>query len=250
MDKGVVEQLGGITSLIEEKPTLEDGLRDLAALAARSVGATRCSVMLLSGDDGGDAQSLKVYSHFGDLPEAAYEAPVKPDTSIAWRVASSGKAIMVNDLPSSPVASLAGNSSLGKAPFMSAPITTAGRVVGVINVSRHTQSESFSADDLELLELFSLFVGKSIHVFQLEKLSESRLLQMAQVLDARDPESDGKISPDPTRIAKIVAKSFYRELSLAGFGPNAIISVASEVLGQLNENLQMHRERLGRTDRD
>ncbi|NBC49588.1 MAG: GAF domain-containing protein [Gammaproteobacteria bacterium] len=250
MDRIVVEELSGITRLIEQKPTLEDGLRDLAALAARSLGAARCSVMLLSGVEDNGKQNLKVCSHFGDLPDAAYQVPAKPDSSIACHVVSTGEALLVNDVQASPVASLARQSSLGGVAFMSAPIITAERVIGVINVSRKTPDERFSAADLELLKLFSLFVGKSIHVFQLEKLSESRLLQMAQVLDARESGSEGPITPDPARIAKIVAKSFYRELSLAGFGPNAIIAVATEVLGQLNENLQMHRERIERSDKD
>lgn len=248
MDRIDVEQLSGITRLIEQKPTLEDGLRDLAALAARSLGAARCSVMLLAGADDGKRE-LKVCSHFGDLPDAAYQVSAKPDSSIAWHVVSTAEALLVNDVRSSPVADLAQKSSLADVAFMSAPITTAERVIGVINVSRKQPHERFSADDLELLKLFSLFVGKSIHVFQLERLSESRLLQMAQVLDAREAGGDGPITPDPARIAKIVAKSFYRELSLAGFGPNAIIAVATEVLGQLNENLQMHRERIERDDR-
>jgi hypothetical protein len=41
----------------------------------------------------------------------------------------------------------------------------------------------------------------------------------------------------------MVAKNFFRELTNAGFGPNAVISVASEVLSMLNANLEKHKER-------
>lgn len=247
MARLVVEQLVGVTTLIEQKPNLEEGLRDLAGLTARSIGAGRCSVMLLSGSTDAGEHDLKVYSHFGDLPEIAYQVPAKPHSSIAWQVASTRKALMVNDFISSPLASLAAQSGRINEPFMSAPITTANNVLGVINVSKRLHGDSFSEADLELLELFALFVGKSIHVFQLEKLSESRILQMAQVLETRETGGGGPINPDPARIAKIVAKSFYRELTLAGFGPKAIMSVASEVLGQLHETLHTHRGRLERS---
>ena len=77
------------------------------------------------------------------------------------------------------------------------------------------------------------------------------LLQMAALLERREQEGGAKqpISPDPAKLAKIVAKGFYRELALAGFGPEAIISVASEVLGLLNENLGRHRSRIEGTKR-
>lgn len=246
MDRPIVEQLIGVSKLIECKPTLEDGLHDLATLTARSIGAGRCSVMLLSEAEGTGSQSLKVFSHFGDLPDAAYETPVTPNSSISWHVASSGKALLVNDLASSPLAGLASQDPGNGMAFMSAPIKAAERVIGVINVSQSGGGKILLPQDLDLLELFALFIGKSIHVFQLEKLAESRLLQMAQVIDAREASSAGPINPDPARIAKIVAKSFYRELASAGFGPKAIIAVATEVLGQLNENLTMHRARVER----
>jgi GAF domain-containing protein len=246
----IVEQLIGVSTLIERKPTLEDGLRDLAALTARSLGAGRCSVMLLAADDGNDGQALKVFSHFGDLPEAAYATSAAPHASIAWHVVGTGKPVLVNDLQSSPLAHLAAQDAGDESAFMSAPIKTADRVVGVINVAHPSRDQGFGSTDLDLLELFALFVGKSIHVFQLEKLAESRLLQMAHALDARGEGGDQPISPDPARIAKTVAKSFYRELAAAGFGPKAIIAVATEVLGQLNENLSQHRSRIERDDPD
>lgn len=249
MARLVVEQLVGVSTLIEQKPNLEEGLRDLAKLTARSLEAGRCSVMLLSGGTDTDDHELKVYSHFGDLPAIAYQVPAKPHASIAWQVVSTRKALMVNDVVASPLASLAAQRERIHEPFMSAPITTANSVLGVINVSKHLRDDSFSEADLELLELFALFVGKSIHVFQLEKLSESRILQMAQVLESREAGGSGPINPDPARIAKIVAKSFYRELTLAGFGPKAIMSVASEVLGQLHETLNTHQARLERREK-
>ena len=242
-----IAQLTDLAGLIEQRQTLEEGLRDLAASAARSLGAKRCSVMLLSQASDGEPARLRVCSHFGNLPPEAYETPVDLESSIAGRVARAREPLLINDVAHSDVAALARQGARGGASLMCAPIDAAGQLIGVINVSQPGEPRPFTREDLDLLQVFSAFIGQSIHIFQLQKLSESRLLQMSTLLEAREQGLGGDaISPDPTRLAKLVAKNFYRELALAGFGPNAIIAVATEVLGLLNENLDKHRSRHGK----
>jgi signal transduction protein with GAF and PtsI domain len=248
LDERFIAQLIDIGTLIERRQTLEEGLRDLAALTAQSLGAARCSVMLLMEADDPGGPRLRVYSHFGNLPKEAYASPVDMESSIAGGVAMTGEPLLTNHVGDSSLADLADQGEAGGDSLMSAPIVVAGHTIGVMNVSQPTGGRSFTEQDLDLFKVFSMFVAKSIHVFQLQKLSESRVLQMSQVLQQRDRGQGAKrpISPDPQRLAKMVAKNFYRELSLAGFGPNAIIAVASEVLGQLNETISKHRSRMER----
>jgi len=245
-----VTNLIEVGALIEQRQTLEDGLGDLAALAARSLEVGRCSVMLLERDTEGGEPKLKVCSHHGDLPQAAYSRAGVLRTSIAGQVLISGQAVLINDLRRSPFADFARQGEEAGNCLMAAPILVADRSVGVINVSRRPDSKTFTEKDLNLLKVFSMFIGKSIHVLQLQKLSNSRLLQMAELLERREKERGyaGPISPDPGQLARIVAKSFYRELTMAGFGPRAVMAVASEVLGQLNEHLDRHRSRAERQD--
>lgn len=248
MHQSLVINLIEIGALIEHRQSLEDGLRDLAALTARFLSVERCSVMLLVQKDERDEPELRVCSHYGDLPEDAYHATIALAKGIAGRVVQDGQTQLINDIDQSPFAGLAHQGAGAGDAFMSAPIRVADQVVGVINVSRRSNGRRFETSDLELLQVFALFIGKSIHVLQLQQLSKSRLLQMAQLIEQRngDKARVAPISPDPARLAKIVAKSFYRELMLAGFGPQAIIAVASEVLGQLQENLDKHRKRVAR----
>ncbi len=237
-----------ISALIEQRQSLEEGLQDLAALAARSLGVGRCSVMLLVHKDDAGELELKVTSHYGDLPQAAYEGTSSLTASIAGQVVTNREAFLINDVRRSPLASLAQQGGKAGESLMAAPIMVANRPVGVINVSRPAEHRRFTDRDLSLLRVFSAFIGKSIHVHQLQRLADSRVLQMAQLLERRE-QHDGKfspISPDPAQLARIVAKSFYRELTLAGFGPKAIIAVASEVLSLLNEHLRRHRSRVAR----
>ena len=245
MDQCFVAQLMEAGALIEEHPTLDEGLRDLAELAARSLGARRCSVMLRIEADASAPPALKVCSHYGDLPKAAYREVVPVDSSISGRVLSSGQPLLINEVKRSALAALARQGDQTGDSMMSAPIAVAERMIGVINVSQPSGARHFTEEDLGLLKIFAAFIGKSIQVFQLQKLSESRLMQMAALLERREVDGAPKpISPDPAKLAKIVAKGFYRELALAGFGPEAIIAVASEVLGLLNENLSRHRSRI------
>ena len=246
MDQRFLTQLIDVSSLIQSEQTLDDGLKNLARMTAVSIGAGRCSVMLLADDD--REHRLRVCSHFGDLPQEAYAQPVALNRSLAGHVAATGEALLIEDIARSPFAGFARRGAGGSPSLMSAPIKVADQTIGVINVSKPLAGGCFAARDLDLLNVFALFVGKSIQVFELQKLAGSRVLQMAQVLDLRESQTKGQrpICPNPARLAKLVAKNFYRELAAAGFGPNAIIAVSSEVLNELNESLVRHRSRLER----
>ena len=246
LDHQFVARLIDASTLIQDEQTLDDGLRNLARMAAVSIGADRCSVMLIAENDG--ERKLRVYSHFGDMPAEAYAEPVALDQGIAGHVASTGESVLVDDIAHSEFAAMARRGAAGAPSLMSAPIKVADQTIGVINVSEPSGGSAFTPRVLELLNVFALFVGKSIQVFELQKLAGSRVLQMAQVLDLREHEGGGPrpICPDPARLAKLVAKNFYRELAAAGFGPNAIIAVSSEVLNELNESLVRHRSRFER----
>jgi L-methionine (R)-S-oxide reductase len=244
MDNPFLVRLIELSSKIQHNRTLEDGLRELAAMAAKSLGATRCSVMLLTEED--EERKLRVYSHFGDLPEDAYSRATPLDRGIAGHVASTGETLLVADLAASEFAAHARTAPPTEGSLMSAPIKIGVTVIGVINVNRLCDAPNFSEADKVLLDVLSLFVGKSIQVFQLQNLAESRVLQMAEILSRRDRNGDGRepICPDPARLAKMVAKNFFRELTAAGFGPSAIISVSSQVLSELNDSLNRHESRL------
>jgi L-methionine (R)-S-oxide reductase len=246
MDQRFIAQLIDVSTLIQREKTLEDGLRDLAQMTARSLGARRCSVMLLAEDDG--ERRLKVCSHFGHLSSDAYAQSVPLDAGVAGYVASTGEPLLVADIARSRFANIARGDAIRNPSLMAAPIKVADVVVGVINISEPSEDVAFHEAQMDLLKVLALFVGKSIHVFELQKLAESRVLQMAEVLRQRESDDHEKktICPDPARLAKMVAKNIYRELSAAGFGPNAIIAVSSQVLSELSDNLKRHQSRLAK----
>jgi len=47
---------------------------------------------------------------------------------------------------------------------------------------------------------------------------------------------------NPEKMAKMIAKTFYIEMTRYGFSCNQIITVASEIVGCLNNELKKHEE--------
>ncbi len=248
MDNRLLTKLLDVPALLAQSQTLEEGLSDLARMTAQFLKAGRCSVMLLTAGDDETVPSLHVCSHFGDLPDDAYRHAVPLDQGIAGYVLRTRQPLLIEDISRSAFSDSAWQSPATNPSLLSSPIQVATEVIGVINLSKPLDRGCFSRNDLQLLKVFSFVVGQAIQVFQLQKLAESHLLQMAEVLRRREAGGPGihPISPDPFRLTKMVAKSFYRELSAAGFGQNDIIAIASEVLSQLNESITKHRIRMDR----
>ena len=241
-------KLLNVPVLLDHPQSLEEGLRDLARTTAQILNAKRCSVMLFDPGDEEVPAGLRVCSHFGDLPAAAYAHTMPLDEGIAGYVFRSGEPVLIEDVYRSGFAANAHQEPTTSPSLLASPIKIANEVIGVINLSRPLNRARFSKHDLELLEIFSLVVGLAIQVFQLQKLAESHLLQMAEVLRRREETqtTPQPISPDPSRLTKMVAKNFYRELSAAGFGQKDIIAVATQVLAQLSDNISKHRTRMER----
>jgi L-methionine (R)-S-oxide reductase len=240
-DTAFIAKFIGASRLMEGHTDLAKGLTELAATTARMLEADKCSIMLLQEEQGKEGPGLRTYAHYGDLPEAALRQITHFDQGIAGRVAASGKPLLLQNIACSDYAADARRRGHHSKTLMSTPICLAGKVVGVINVTDPSDARVFKPHDLDLLEILAAIVGKSIHIVQLQNILESRFLQMAlyREMDHRPTSAP----PDPGRLAKIVAKTIYRELTSAGFGPNQIIGVTSEVIDLLQQNLQRHKKR-------
>jgi len=228
--------------LLDQQATLNEGLAEVAEITAGVLNIERCSVMLVEQAGQGEAARLRVYAHVGALPEVALTQSVPLDQGIAGHVVSSGKPLRVSDINDSAYVDRArGDAAQGRG-LVSVPIVADSRVVGVININSPTDGRSFDDDDVDLLEVFALFVGKSIYAFQLQKILQSRFVQLALEREAQTGRP-GQVNPDPGRLAKIVAKTLYRELTAGGFNASQIIGVTSEVINLLQENLEKHKRR-------
>jgi L-methionine (R)-S-oxide reductase len=245
-------QLLSISNLLEEQTDLEQSLRDVATLTAQSLKTQRCSIMLLSESENLDSGQpyLQVFTHYGNLPQSAYQQVTLLNDGIAGHVAATGEPILVKDITQSEFLEVARNLEGDNKSLISAPIFYSNKIIGVINVTSPLEKSNFDEQDLETIELFALFIGKSIQIAQLQTILRSKFVGMAVAREFSEFSSETAIAinPNPNKLVKIVAKSFYRELTKAGFGANQIIEIATGVLDLLQKNIARYKKRLSRDD--
>ncbi len=236
-----------LSNFLEEPINLEESLEEVAKLTAQILKTQRCSIMLLSNPENSQIKeaSLRVFTHYGNLPLCAYQEVTKLNQGIAGYVAATGKPLLIKDIDQSQFVTVARYLDDDHKSLICVPIILAKEVVGVINVSSPLKRSYFDEDDLKLLEMFALFVGKSLHLSQLQSIMRSKFVELAVARDLAETEVEETIMihPNPTKLAKIVAKSFFKELNRAGFGPNQVIAIATEVLNLLQDSLERHKKR-------
>jgi GAF domain-containing protein len=219
--------------------SLNDCLQQHATLTAGLLGAGSCSIMLLNTGAAGQLR-MTVHARFGNLPDAALTASVGQGEGICGRVLASGDPLLIEDIAGSALAEFAqGHEGIG-ASLMCAPLRVDGKIVGVINVAGAREGRAFGDGDLQLLNIIALFIGKSIQVQQLQRLLDSRFAQLALLQEARDQVQD-KVRlayRNPEDAAKILARSFFKEMTKAGFESGQIVSAATELIEQLNLKLK------------
>jgi GAF domain-containing protein len=234
-----------------EQGSFDDNMQQLAAMAAKILNAENCSLMLLN-DGEMENLRMRVCASYGPLPAAAYKESAGKGEGIAGRVVATGKALLIDDIHQSEFAQWARRANDPRKSLISSPITINGRIIGVVNVSGHLQGRSFNMDDLSLLDVVALFIGKAIQVVQLQNILNSRFAQLALVQSA-EKDLKGTLASavqNPDQVAKILAKSFYKEMTRAGFGSSQIINAASEIIAQLSGSLHRHSKRVEREASD
>jgi GAF domain-containing protein len=238
-------KLHDLSFFLQTQGSLEDSLQQMAGMAAKILNAASCSIMLLDERDEKDVR-LRVFAAHGELPEAAFKEVTHKGEGIAGHVLASGKPLLVADITQSDFIKVARRLTQGAKSLISAPLLIDGKIIGVINATNPKTRRAFTMDDLNLLEVAALFIGKSIQVVQLQGVLNSRFAQMALAQEARGAggtvgstvgDAVAAMSQNPNQLAKILAKSFFKEMVRAGFSASQIIHAASEIITQLNENL-------------
>ena len=241
----------GLSSFLEQQADLDSSLNELAAMAAKLLNSKNCSIMLFRESER-DNPRMKIFASHGYLPADAYTETARHKEGIAGHVAASGEALLIADIEKSPYASKARWPQNRHKSFLSAPIFIGRRVLGVININAPVDERNYTDKDLYLLTCIALVVGKSIQVVQLQNLLKSRFAQHAflqQALATVTPSVES-IAQNPDRLARIVGKTFYRELNQAGFSDESIIKVATEIISLLGQRVRKHRSRMSKDTTD
>jgi L-methionine (R)-S-oxide reductase len=172
-----------------------------------------------------------------------------PARALPGKYWESGKSILVEDIDTSPYAEHARRKDQPYRSLIASPIHLNGELIGVINITGNRFPRPFNIDDQNLLDIAALFIGKSIQVMQLQNVLNSRFAQMAlaqQEQQALQQKFSANPAHNPDQLAKLLAKTFYRELTRAGLNSSQIISTATEIINQLNSSLSKHKKRMER----
>ena len=239
-------KLVGLSNFLEQQTGLDDCLNELAKIAAGILGVGNCSIMLFHGGKEDGEFRLRVFAKHGPLPADANDEAVKVNEGIAGHVAATGEPLLVKDITRTEFLPLARRPEHPGRSFISVPVFLAGKVIGIINFSNPVPDRFLDDGDLRQAVFVSLLVSKSIQVIEMHKILHSRFLQLSISREAGSLVS-GAITPlsqDPEKLAKIVAKTFYREMTSAGFDPRHIVKAATEIISLLNMTLKKHKKRL------
>ncbi|WP_322042162.1 hypothetical protein [Paraburkholderia sp. J67] len=221
-------------SQIEYAGSIEDCLSELAVKAGDVLNAA-CAIVMLS-ESQVEEMGLRPGTGFGDVLEGG-SAGVTQNVDIATLepVASivSCEALMPGALPAPSLESMR----------MFSAIEMQGKVIGVIRAHQRQPARCFDADDLQLFGLLALVITRSIQVIHMQHILKSRFAQLA--LTRSTERTIGEIvaesAQSPNQMARILAKSFYREMISAGFSFNQIVYAATEVISELTDNMRKHK---------
>ena len=246
MTENSLGRLHDLAVFLRAEENLHTHLAELVARAASVTNAASCSIMLLSeGED--ESPRLKLWGSTETLPSSAWNERPGRGESIAGRVLEEGKPLLIANIKESDFASLARNrSSLGVS-FICMPITVGNRVIGVMNLSSRPASPPFDESHFVLAGIVATLIGKSVQVERLQTLIRSKVAQASLAKEGPDIVTrltDGTLPPP--RLTKLLAKSFYRDLSAAGFEPGQIVEAASEIITLISSDLARYKKRMAR----
>ncbi len=179
-----------------------------------SLGARRVSIM------GVEDKTLRILASFGIPPEVAAAVSVPVPDRICGRVFATGAPVVLNDAASGAIGEMLGLTAAGEVlasyPLSVATMQTAGRKVGVINVTDRP-SGPFTAEDLAELQFISeaAAIGLSSQMDRrdLEQSHYATIRSLALAMEAKDPCTHGhsmRVQAWATAVAKEIGISGRR----------------------------------------
>lgn len=246
MTENALGRLHDLAVFVRAEEDLQTRLQELVDLAASVTNAATCSIMLLS-EGAQDVPQLKLWCATEGLGSHAWSEIPGSGESIAGRVLDQGASLLIADIRESEFARLACHSDDLGPSFVCTPITVGEHAIGVMSLSSRPGSPAFGESDLRMAEIVATLIGKCIQVDRLQTLLRSRVAQFSLANEEKAAVArltDGSVPP--ARVAKLLAKSFFRDLSSAGFDPGQIIEAASEIIALVSGDIKRFKRRAQR----
>jgi hypothetical protein len=243
----LLSRLQHLAALPEHPTSLEDSLRQCVKMTAELLDV-HSSVILLFGEAeaGEEIPMLKVIAIGADLAVSISNDPQSRHATVLDRVVAADAPELIRKLGETDFANLRHTRPDVFSNLIAAPIHINSRIVGILSASGHKSGRPLDQRDLEWLGMIGMLVGKSMQVVQLQNVLSSRFAQMALVREAKANLGVAleKAVENPDQLARILAKSFFREMTHTGFSTSQIIQASSEIIAQLSSSLNRHSKRL------
>ena len=216
----LLAELQRLAGLPDQHGGLDSHLQELTSAAARLLRARSCTFQWLR-------EEQSALDEDAALSSTSADDATNGEVSFR-RAAIEGQTKSIRDSAEQSVVSAPLGADNPEGSTLSSTITAGGRVIGVVQVSGPLDRPSFDGDDLRLLDIVTVYIGKSLQAAQLRSILHSRFTQiaLAQSVDKTVGEVLAAV-PHPAQIVRILARSFYREMTKAGFGTNEMSCVNS-----------------------
>jgi L-methionine (R)-S-oxide reductase len=233
-----------LTSAVPASPH-DLGERDVAQLstmAAKLLAADGCMIMLI---DGAGREPLVFRSYASGLPrcDATKKRWIAYGETAAREAIRAGKALLI-DVPG--VGCKLNTRTRAASPvhrIVASPIIVRDDIVGALTLVSGGDISYLSPDGPAALEIVATLVGQAPHALRLETLLTSRFAQLAIVAEAGCAVGQAlALAGSRPELARILAKSFYREMVKLGCESGQIIAAAAEIISQLSASLKRHRD--------
>ncbi len=234
-DKG---KIGGCASDIEYTRSPEELLSELSSMVAKVLNARRCTIHLLN-----ERQVAEIGPHqraeFGSPAISRYEmvSMRRCETRDLYTMSSEGAGALVMTGQSETDSEVRIRSS------MSSALVLQGKTIGLVHAHHPLEKPYFENEDLRLLDNLAPLIVKAIQANQIQHLMKSRFTQAALTRSSERTVKEiiAGSAQNTNQIARILAKSFYREMTNAGFNFNQIIHAASEIISELSNSVRKHK---------
>ena len=231
LSDSIIQDLRDLFAEIGVDGSLDECLGELAVTVGRILDVEGCTIVLLT-DDEAVVEVSSLRTGFGSL-------------SCARRSLETTKP------PAAPASSPRGADSTGSdSGCMFSKIVLNGKIIGVVQAELPLHQRPFDQNDLDLFSILMPIITKSIQVIRLQHLLRSRFSQVALIKSSDVPMSEmlSLAMQNPNQTARILARSFYREMLSAGFSYNQIIFAATEVISELSASVRKHGRRQTRAE--
>lgn len=229
----LLTRLQALASYVGDRRQIEADLPALAKDAATLFAAEACSILIFKEDPRKGDLRLRLAARSHPLPPGVTADDPGMGAGLAGKVVASRAALLIADMAQSEHTAL-GRSGTGSC--ICAPLSVAGRIRGVLNLHR---AQAFDEADLALARHIALLLAMGLELERMQGLLRSRFAHRAMASElAGHPDMDAaRLGADPQRMARILGKTFFRELRGAGYGSDHILTAATEVIGELGRDI-------------